>query len=84
MTVELTSSHMGYFEFRLCPKQSAQELVTQECLNKYLLRLADGSTRYQVPDYTTRMHDIMVKLPDGIACNNCVLHWYYTTGNIRV
>ncbi|KAK4001909.1 uncharacterized protein LOC123471061 [Daphnia magna] len=81
VSVELTSSHLGYFEFRLCPKRSAEELVTQECLDNYLLRLSDGSTRYQVPDYTATWYDMLVKLPDGLTCDHCVIQWYYTTGN---
>lgn len=31
--IELTASHMGYFEFRVCPDKAG----TQECLDKYLL-----------------------------------------------
>lgn len=81
VSVELTSSHLGYFEFRLCPKVSAGELVTQECLNRHLLQLSNGSTRYQVTDFTTTWHDMMVKLPSGVTCDNCVIQWYYTTGN---
>ena len=80
VSVELTSSHLGYFEFRLCPKQSAQEMVTQECLDRYLLQLSNGSTRYQVPDYTATWYDMMLKLPDGVTCDNCVIQWKYTTG----
>lgn len=80
--MELTSSHLGYFEFRLCPKRSAEELVTQECLDNYLLRLSDGSTRYQVPDYTATWYDMLVKLPDGLTCDHCVIQWYYTTGEL--
>ena len=83
MSVELTSSHLGYFEFRLCPKQSAQELVTQECLDRYLLQLSNGSTRYQVPDYTATWYDVMLKLPDGVTCDNCVIQWKYTTGKFN-
>lgn len=80
MSVELTASHMGVFEFRLCAKNSTNELVTQDCLNQNLLRLADGSTRYQVPDFTARWYDIVVKLPYGLTCNSCVVQWTYTTG----
>ena len=39
--VNITANHLGYFEFRLCPKQSAEELVTQECLDRYPLEVID-------------------------------------------
>lgn len=71
---------MGYFEFRLCPKNSTNQLVTQDCLDQNLLRLANGSTRYQVPDFTATWHDMAVKLPTGLTCSSCVIQWKYTTG----
>ena len=43
MTVFLTVDCSGYFEFRLCEdKPDAQQLVTQDCFDKYLLELANG------------------------------------------
>lgn len=33
LRIELTASHMGYFEFRVCPDKAA----TQDCLDKYVL-----------------------------------------------
>ncbi|XP_017065794.2 uncharacterized protein LOC108104322 isoform X2 [Drosophila eugracilis] len=36
--VELTASHMGYFEFRLCPNRIAK----QSCFDQNLLRIIDG------------------------------------------
>ena len=41
IAVQITANHFGYFEFRLCPKQSAEELVTQECLNRHPLEVID-------------------------------------------
>lgn len=33
LRIELTASHMGYFEFRVCPDKAA----TQDCLDKHVL-----------------------------------------------
>jgi hypothetical protein len=33
LTVELTTNHWGYFEFRLCPVGTGQ-MVDQDCLDK--------------------------------------------------
>ena len=79
MTVQLTSNHLGYFEFRLCPKQSADQLVTQECLDRHLLTLADGSTRFYVTSETGLFFPV-AQLPSDVVCDHCVLQWRYTAG----
>jgi hypothetical protein len=33
VTVELTASHKGYFEFKLCPRDDPLEKTTQQCLD---------------------------------------------------
>jgi hypothetical protein len=79
MTVQLTSNHLGYFEFRLCPKQSADQLVTQECLDRHLLTLTDGSTRFFVTSETGLFFPV-AQLPSDVVCDHCVLQWRYTAG----
>ena len=66
MRVDLTTSHLGWFEFRLCPKSSAKELVTQECLDRHLLTLDDGSTRFPIPSFEAISYYPTVQLPKGI------------------
>lgn len=76
---------MGFFEFRLCPKTSSEELVTQECLNQNLLTLADGTTQFNVEQNTVAVvFAIQVQLPAEITCENCVLQWYYRASKIQV
>lgn len=43
--VELTANHRGYFEFRLCPNNAPKRVVTQQCLDKYVLRKARTTSR---------------------------------------
>lgn len=83
LTVNITANHKGYFEFRLCPKESAHELVTQECLDRHLLKLQDGTTRYFIGTEATLYYPI-VQLPDGVACENCVLQWWWSAGKCKV
>jgi hypothetical protein len=60
LMIEVTISHKGFFEFRLCPKSSASELVTQACLDQNLLTLEDGTTQYEVPTYVAGFHCINI------------------------
>ncbi|XP_011188170.2 uncharacterized protein LOC105215758 [Zeugodacus cucurbitae] len=84
--VELTASHMGYFEFRICPQQAAK----QDCLDQHLLKINSGLPSQSMPtDLETRfyprngslIYDIKVQLPTGLKCNHCVLQWRYIAGN---
>ncbi|KAI9553904.1 hypothetical protein GHT06_019174 [Daphnia sinensis] len=79
-TVLLTANHYGFFTFRLCPKTSAQQLVTQQCLDQYLLTLSDGSTKFPIQTLGVYFYP-KIQLPPGLTCNNCVLQWRYTAGN---
>ncbi|XP_068158063.1 uncharacterized protein [Drosophila tropicalis] len=83
--VELTASHMGYFEFRLCPKPNAK----QSCLDENVLHILGGSPAQPTPtDLDTRfyprngsrIYDIKARLPK-MTCDQCVLQWRYVAGN---
>ncbi|XP_034138425.1 uncharacterized protein LOC117590150 isoform X3 [Drosophila guanche] len=83
--VELTASHMGYFEFRLCDKPGAK----QACLDKNILHILGGSpaqpspadmdTRFY-PRNGSRIYEIKARLPE-LTCTQCVLQWRYVAGN---
>ncbi|XP_017846141.1 uncharacterized protein LOC108602518 isoform X2 [Drosophila busckii] len=83
--VELTASHMGYFEFRLCPTPSGK----QACLDEHVLPIMSGSpsqpgandldTRFY-PRNGSRIYEMKARLPD-MLCNQCVLQWRYVAGN---
>jgi len=84
MTINLQTGMFGYFEFHLCAyKKSSKELVTQECFDRHLLKLTDGSIRYPIPDHQDNtVQTVSVKLPDGnVNCEHCVIRWRYQTGN---
>ncbi|XP_023932961.1 uncharacterized protein LOC106150787 [Lingula anatina] len=83
--VKLTANHWGWFEFRLCPNDNFYKTVTQACLDRHLLRLADGTgTRWHIPRTAPFQSDfyILLKLPEYVFCEKqCVMQWMYNTGN---
>ncbi|XP_052820506.1 uncharacterized protein LOC128246356 [Mya arenaria] len=83
VVVELTANHKGWMEFKLCPNDFPEETVTQECLDKYVLPLADTrTTRYIVPNQNGYQKlRFKVVLPSHIRCRACVLQWKYNAGN---
>ncbi|KAL8595509.1 hypothetical protein ACOMHN_000718 [Nucella lapillus] len=82
-SVQITASHMGYFEFFLCNVDELEGSVeaTLDCLLKHPLSVVNkgGSTRYS--PVTKGVHDVTLQLPPGLVCHHCVLQWKYTAGN---
>ncbi|ESO86390.1 hypothetical protein LOTGIDRAFT_195131, partial [Lottia gigantea] len=79
--IEVTANHKGYFEFRLCANNDVTREVTQECLNRNILTLANGSgTKYFV-DSSNGIKQVQLFLPATIVCSHCVLQWRYRSGN---
>ncbi|XP_071522308.1 uncharacterized protein [Panulirus ornatus] len=81
-TVHLTTNHLGWFEFRLCPNNEPGSFVRQKCLNKHVLSLVhQPGTRYYLKQSQTGLFRIPLQLPPGLTCSQCVVQWHYTTGN---
>ena len=83
VVIQLTAAHNGYYEFHLCTeKKTINELVTQQCLDKNLLTLVDGTTRaYRATK--EGIYTILVQLPMDVTCQFCVIQWRYVTGTTR-
>ncbi|XP_067672319.1 uncharacterized protein [Haliotis asinina] len=81
--VELTASHKGFFEFRLCPNNSPFRNVTHECLDRYILPMAEtGETKYRIESLAGNQNiEVNLKLPEGVKCSACVFQWKYNAGN---
>ncbi|KAF0299686.1 hypothetical protein FJT64_027638 [Amphibalanus amphitrite] len=82
--VELTANHMGNFVIRLCPHNNDRKTVTQECLNKHVLRVAGtNSIRYVIPEDSGKagIFRWKVELPPYLTCTQCVMQWTYYAGN---
>ncbi|OWF56794.1 uncharacterized protein LOC110452715 [Mizuhopecten yessoensis] len=78
--IQVTASHHGFFEFRLCPNNDPTKAVTQECLDRYLLHQQDGKTRV-IEVGRAQMYRTQLVLPDGVTCSQCLLQWKWNTGN---
>jgi hypothetical protein len=81
--VELTATHRGYFEFRLCPLDGLEngKDASWDCLNSYQLNIRGSNNKqYIVDDSLPMKHQMTVELPDGLECQHCVLQWKYNTG----
>ncbi|XP_047475550.1 uncharacterized protein LOC125029613 isoform X2 [Penaeus chinensis] len=81
--IELTTTHQGYFELRLCVNNDPTQIITDACLDEHLLELADGSgTKYPIATENDWIYvTARVKLPQDVACTQCVLQWHYRGGN---
>ncbi|XP_072044828.1 uncharacterized protein [Amphiura filiformis] len=78
--LELTTNHLGWFEFRLCARAKASEPLTFDCLNQHLLTNHKGETRVNIGKAGGFL-DFKLQLPAGVKCEACVLQWKYATGN---
>ncbi|XP_062592172.1 uncharacterized protein LOC134253624 [Saccostrea cucullata] len=78
--VKITASHLGYFEFRLCPNNDIHKPATQACLDQYILHQPNGSVRF-MEQGRTQVYVIKLQLPRGLTCSQCVLQWKYNAGN---
>jgi len=77
VAVELTMSHKGFMEWRLCADHNTE---TQDCFNRNLLLKADGSGS-RVPVAETGWYRTSLVLPQGLTCTHCVIQWNYRGGN---
>jgi len=86
VTIRLTTNHLGYFMFKICPNNDVTRIVTQDCLDKTVLQPVDASgqpigDRWPVTDHLSNDHKLRLQLPPGLTCTQCVLQWWYTAGN---
>ena len=80
VTVEILVNLLGYFEFRLCPRNSTSQTLTQECFDNNLLWIQESwGFRYYVGS-RGGIYDLHVRLPADISCSKCVLQWKFSTG----
>lgn len=82
--IEVTTAHLGYFVFKLCPALSRKREVTQECLDKHVLKVitvAGNSDRYDFGSSPAGKYHVYLRLPQNVVCRRCVLQFTYITGN---
>ncbi|KAK6168959.1 hypothetical protein SNE40_020105 [Patella caerulea] len=79
--VQLTATHKGYFEFKLCPNDNPFQKVSQECLDGHTLIVTKtGNTKFPAPDKAGKV-EVKLRLPKDVKCSACVFQWKYNSGN---
>ena len=82
MIIDVTTSHKGFFAFRLCPNNDPKKAPSGECFAKYPLKLTNGQAFYFLGPKErmgTRV-ELKLKLPDGLECWQCIIQWTYVAG----
>lgn len=77
--VLLTTSHLGYFEFRVGDKGAQGDSIGK--LQGHLLKLKSGGTQYRVTKSGRYLYKMQVILPSNLTCKKCVMQWWYRGGN---
>ncbi len=79
--VQITAPHRGWFEFRLCKNDDVTKPATQACLDEHVLGvLNETGSRYHVHFDYPLDYAILVQLPAGLTCTQCVFQWLYNAG----
>ncbi|XP_044745707.1 uncharacterized protein LOC123307450 [Coccinella septempunctata] len=79
VTILLTSNHKGHFTYSICVLDDPTKPESgEDCFQA--LKLENGSPRYGVSSTDQYVYN-MVKLPEDLTCERCVLRWHYTAGN---
>jgi len=76
--VELTSNHLGFYRFAVCPLNGDGTENDKTC---QFLQLANGSGDKYPIGPETGFYTVALKLPEGFTCAQCTFQWTYTTGN---
>jgi len=79
--VDITTNHLGFFTFRICPNNDIKQDPEQDCFDKYVLQTDSGSDRFPVTDWRKGYWNTSVELPAEMTCDQCILQWTYTAGN---
>jgi len=77
-TIEITSNHLGYITFAVCPQNTDGSENPDTCQT---LRLADGSGDKLDIGSTYGQIRVNLRLPEGLTCRQCTFQWTYVTGN---
>ncbi|XP_041972028.1 uncharacterized protein LOC121728004 [Aricia agestis] len=76
--VQLTASHMGWFEFKVCDNPSQTD---EECMSKHVLKLEGSEATKFYPKNGSVTYEMRYRLPEGLECVHCVFQWQYVAGN---
>lgn len=87
--INVTSSISGYFVFNICPNNNVTQRVSEECLEQYPMKIfsPDGNhhgVKYypNIPVGQPGTVRLLLEIPEGIVCSQCVLRWKWRGGNV--
>ncbi|XP_076114434.1 uncharacterized protein LOC143082581 [Mytilus galloprovincialis] len=78
--LEITASHKGFHEFRICPVNNPSVRATQSCFDAHILHQPNGQTKFDEPG-AVGTYAVTLVLPRDVSCTQCVLQWIWNTGN---
>merc|ERR1712080_809833 len=52
VAVELTTNHLGFFNFRLCPNNNVNQDPKQDCFDDHMLEFDTGHTKHYITEWT--------------------------------
>ena len=83
VSVDLTSNHQGWFEFRIAKlTTSPVRGDSKGRLIGDLLKLVTGETRFNLPAGSgDEVFKVKLQLPSNLVCDQCVMQWRYSAGN---
>ena len=78
--VDLTTNHLGYFEFHLCVRdEKDKDPLTHACFEQHALQNPKSESKFNIGSAKGYLK-FKIQLPQGITCKACVLRWKYSTG----
>ena len=79
--IDLTATHKGWFEFKICANNDPTKAISHECLDQHVLQLANGTgSKFFITSPDPQKYQIPLKLPAELRCSQCVLQWKYNAG----
>lgn len=81
--LEITASHKGFHEFRICPVNSPSVRATQSCFDAHILHQPNGQTKFDEPG-AVGTYAVTLVLPRDVSCTQCVLQWIWNTGKTHI
>ena len=69
----MTANHKGYFEFRICKIDGWTTDVTQDCLNKTMVKFVNTDNELKYVLDSKMEQNFNIQLPKDLVCQHCVL-----------
>eukprot|EP00095_Tigriopus_kingsejongensis_P000887 maker-scaffold409_size180341-snap-gene-0.25 protein:Tk00887 transcript:maker-scaffold409_size180341-snap-gene-0.25-mRNA-1 annotation:"hypothetical protein DAPPUDRAFT_317372" len=82
IAIEVTTAHLGHWEFKICPNDNIHQDPKQDCFDEIGFLLTSGGVEnYPLTTWDERLFKFEIKLPDQLTCKQCILQWKWVTGN---